>query len=238
MLTSVLSFTPELAATVTEYCTDHSEDVSGHLKEVWDWTVSEFEDSDKMSSPLQSATFKFLAEFIQPRRILEIGCYTGFSALTWYEATVATRAEIITLELDPTMIAASRRTFSRYGLEDRVRLIEGPAQKSIETLSGTFDLVFVDANKEGYEGYVRQILDKRLLAPKGLIVADNIFARGLTISPDANPGLPEKVRPYWTENGKALRKFNTFVKNDARIDTVLLPVFDGITLIKWKELPN
>ena len=56
----------------------------------------------------------------------------------------------------------------------------------------------------------------------------------MTISTEANPTLANKVRPYWTENGKALRKFCTFCKNDPRIDTILLPVFDGVTLIKWK----
>jgi predicted O-methyltransferase YrrM len=60
-----------------------------------------------------------------------------------------------------------------------------------------------------------------------------VFARGMTISADANPSLPSKVRPYWTENGKALRKFCDFCKNDERIDVVLLPLFDGVTWIKW-----
>lgn len=71
------------------------------------------------------------------------------------------------------MIAASRRTFDRYGLNDRVTLIEGNASKSILSLTGTFDLIFVDANKEGYEGYVKSILDKGLLSPNGIIMCDN-----------------------------------------------------------------
>lgn len=71
------------------------------------------------------------------------------------------------------MIAASRRTFDRYELNDRITLIEGPAQDSIEKLTGEFDIIFVDANKEGYEGYVKQILDKKLLAPNGFIMCDN-----------------------------------------------------------------
>lgn len=144
-----------------------------------------------MSSPLQSATFKFLAELLRPRRskspgpityaisktntmvVLEIGCYTGYSALTWHEATVGTGAEIISLELDPKMIAASKRTFSRYDIEDRVQLIEGPAEESIKKLTGSFDLIFVDANKDGYETYVKQILDQHLLTPGGLLIGDN-----------------------------------------------------------------
>lgn len=108
-----------------------------------------------------------------PWVVLEIGCFTGYSALAWYEATKKSKAEIITLELDPKMIAASRRTFDRYGLNDRVTLVEGDASKSILSLSGTFDLIFVDANKEGYEGYVKSILDKGLLSPNGLIMCDN-----------------------------------------------------------------
>ena len=184
--------------------------------------------------------------------VLEIGCYTGYSALAWYEATESTQAEIITLELDKKMIQASRRTFDRYKLNDRVTLLEGPAQKSIETLTGQFDIIFVDANKEGYEGYVKQILDKKLLSPRGFIMCDNgewwperslmhktdaatVFARGMTISTEANPELPDKVRPYWTENGKALRHFCTFCREDPRIDTILMPVYDGVTLIKWKQ---
>ncbi|KAI9042660.1 O-methyltransferase [Aspergillus affinis] len=240
MLTSVLSFTPEQAAQVTEYCTNVSNDVSDNMNELWKWTSEEFEDADKMSSPLQGATMKFLAEHQQAKRVLEIGCYTGYSALAWYESTVSTQAEIITLELDPKMIAASRRTFDKYGLNDRVTLIEGPAQDSLQKLTGTFDIIFVDANKEGYEGYVKTVLDKKLLSPKGFIICADpptnylVFARGMTISADANPYLAEKSRAYWTANGIALRKFNTFCKRDDRIDSVLLPVYDGVTLIKWK----
>lgn len=77
------------------------------------------------------------------------------------------------MELDPKMIAASRRTFDKYKLNDRVTLIEGDAAASLKSLTGTFDLIFVDANKEGYEGYVKTILDKKLLSARGLIMCDN-----------------------------------------------------------------
>lgn len=105
--------------------------------------------------------------------VLEIGCYTGYSALAWYESTVSTQAEIITLELDQKMIAASRRTFDKYNMNDRVTLMEGPAQDSLQKLSGTFDIIFVDANKEGYEEYVKTVLDKKLLSRTGFIMCDN-----------------------------------------------------------------
>ncbi|KAI7927980.1 hypothetical protein M0657_002614 [Pyricularia oryzae] len=257
MLTSVLPFTPEEAAAVTDYCTNHSDDISDNMKELWDWTVQNFASADKMSSPLQGATFKFIADWVQPKRVLEIGCFTGFSAMAWYEATVGTRADITTLELDANMIRASRRTIDHFGLGDRVRLLEGPAAESIETLTDQFDLVFVDANKDGYEGYVKQILDRGLLSTRGLILCDNagqrslvgmvhgskvaddeldlVFARGMTIVPESNPELQGSQRTYWTENGKALDGFCKFCKADPRIDVILLPVYDGLTLIKLKS---
>lgn len=183
--------------------------------------------------------------------VLEIGCYTGYSALAWHEATYNTKAEIITLELDPNMIAASRAMIYKYVSDNRVTLIEGPAQESIQNLRGEFDIIYIDANKDGYEGYVDQIVKLQLLAPKGFIMcadgewliwsifrarlmAVEVFARGMTISRDANPELTAKARSYWTECGEALRRFHTFCRSHDLIDTVLLPVFDGLTLIKWK----
>lgn len=71
------------------------------------------------------------------------------------------------------MIEASKAAFNKYNVNDRVKLIEGPADESIDKLDGTFDLVFVDANKDGYEGYVKQILDKKLLSKDGIILCDN-----------------------------------------------------------------
>ncbi|KAI9870081.1 MAG: hypothetical protein M1830_004707 [Pleopsidium flavum] len=188
-----------------------------------------------MSSQLQAAWMIFVAEDRQPKRILEIGCYSGYSALAWYEGTKSTGAEIITLELSPQMIAASKKTFNTNKVNDRIKLIEGPAGESIEKLTGAFDIIFVDANKDGYEGYVKQILDKKLLSPNGIILCDNVFARGLTFGKDSfNPYLDNAVRPYWTDCGKALDQFNTFVASDPRVDVTMLPLFDGVSQIKWK----
>ncbi|KAI9835616.1 MAG: hypothetical protein M1837_003705, partial [Sclerophora amabilis] len=187
-----------------------------------------------MSSQLQGAWMIFLAEDRRAERILEIGSYSGYSALAWYEGTKMTQAEIITLELNPEMIATSRNTFNKYNVNDRVRLIEGLAGDSLKYLSGTFDIIFVDANKDGYEEYVKTILDNKLLSPNGIILCDNVFARGLTIGKDTNPHLDDAVRPYWTECGKALDHFNKYVASDPRVDVTMLPLFDGVSQIKWK----
>jgi predicted O-methyltransferase YrrM len=115
----------------------------------------------------------FTAQQQHPKRILEIGCYSGYSALCWYEGTKDTQAEIVTLELSQVMIDASKKAFEKYKVGDRVKLIEGPADESIDKLTGEFDLVFVDANKDGYITYVKQILDNKLLSPNGVILCDN-----------------------------------------------------------------
>ena len=103
--------------------------------------------------------------------------------MAWHESTAALGTEIITLELDPKMIAASRRTFDKYRLNDRIKLIEGPAGESILNLTGQFDLVFVDANKDGYQDYVQKILNRKLLSPNGLILCDNSKAPHCTRRP-------------------------------------------------------
>ena len=121
---------------------------------------------------LCSSTFR-LENLTGSFLVLEIGSYSGFSALAWYEATVDTQAEIITTEIEPRMIAATKRTINQYGLTDRVTLLEGPAQESMKSVTGTFDIIFVDADKEGYEGYVRTALDQKLLARDGVMICDN-----------------------------------------------------------------
>lgn len=99
--------------------------------------------------------------------VLGIRCYTGYSALACYEGTKNTRAEIITLKLGPKMIAANRITFDKYGLKHRIKLLERPAKESMKKLSGTFDIIFLEANTDGYENYVKSILDMNSLAPRG-----------------------------------------------------------------------
>ncbi|KAH8163412.1 hypothetical protein CIB48_g4822 [Xylaria polymorpha] len=235
MMNSVLPFTLEQAAMATEYCQSYSDGITDSMKEVWEWTSKEFWDADKMSSPLQGATNKFLAELLQPKRILEIGSYSGFSAVAWFEATAKTNTEIVTLEIEPRMVNATKRNIEKYKMQDRVKLIEGPAQDTLGKLSGVFDIVFVDADKEGYEGYVKHVLDRKLLAPNGIIICDNVFSRGLAIDPTASAHLKQDLVPYWIECGKAMKKLNEFCKKDPRIDILVIPLYDGMSILKWKK---
>ncbi|KAF4547718.1 O-methyltransferase-like protein [Elsinoe fawcettii] len=235
MLSSVLPFDEDVAVRVSDYCEQNSTPIPKILLEHWEYTRDHFSDADKMSSKLQGSWMIFTAKDRKPKRVLEIGCYSGYSAVAWYEGTKDTQAEIITLELNKKMIAASKAAFSKLGVGDRIKLIEGPAQESLEKLDGNFDLIFVDANKDGYAGYVRTILDRKLLSPNGIILCDNVFARGLSVGKDCAPWLNDHVRKYWQDCGDALNEFNTRITEDPRVDVLISPVFDGVTHIRWKD---
>ncbi|KZL74856.1 sam-dependent o-methyltransferase [Colletotrichum incanum] len=243
MLGSVLPFSEEVADRVSDYCEERSTPIPNVLLDHWKWTRGKFSDADKMSSRLQGSWMIFTAQDRKPKRVLEIGCYSGYSAIAWYEGTKDTKAEIVTLELSPKMIAASKEAFEKFGVKDRVRLVEGPADESLKQLEGEFDLIFVDANKDGYASYVQTILDRKLLSPNGIIFCDNVFARGLSVGADCAPWINDHIRQYWLSCGQALHEFNTRIVQDPRVDVLILPVFDGITQIKWsnpssRDLPN
>ncbi|KND89161.1 putative O-methyltransferase YrrM [Tolypocladium ophioglossoides CBS 100239] len=196
MLGSVLPFSEEHADRVSEYSEKRSAQIPKVLNDHWEWTRSKFSDADKMSSRLQGSWMIFTAQDRNPKRVLEIGTFSGYSAIAWYQGTKATQAEIVTLELSPKMIAASREAFRKFGVEDRVKLIEGPANESLQNLEGEFDIIFVDANKDGYATYVQTILDHKLLSPNGIILCDNVFARGMSVGEDCAPWLNDHVRQY------------------------------------------
>ena len=178
------------------------------------------------------------AQLLAPSRVLEIGTFTGFSALAWYEGTRATNAEIVTLDVRGEVLRFTRDMFHRTGVDDRVRVVEGPAAATLQDatqISGAFDLVFLDADKHNYQVYLDAILDRGLLSPRGVVLVDNVFARGLTMGKEFNPYLEKVRRPFWEANGETLRELNRSFVEDERIDTLLLPLFDGVTQIKWKQ---
>lgn len=154
-----------------------------------------------LSGSVNGRLLETLVFLQQPKLILEIGTYSGYSALSMARA-LPPDGRIITLEADPEHAAFARRHVDRHG---RIAVREGPALDTIAQLDGPFDLVFIDADKEGYVDYYEAVVPK--LAPRGLIVADNtLFDR--------------------------LVAFNDHVAADPRTVQVLLTVRDGVTLIR------
>ncbi|CAL8584120.1 hypothetical protein XPA_009725 [Xanthoria parietina] len=241
MLESVLPFSPDLAKKVSEYCERHSEALPRQLHDRWEWTTGHYRgaeiytNAEMMSSKLQGQWMIWMAQWIAPKRVLEIGTFTGFSALAWYEGTKASGAEIVTLDVTHEFLEATAKLFKELGVDDRIILVEGPAAKTLSTLEGEFDLIFFDADKENQKRYLDLILEQRLLSPKGVILVDNVLARGLTTGKDSNPHLEPSWRPFFEAAGETQRKTNQDFLEDPRVDTLMLPVFDGVTQMKWKE---
>lgn len=154
-----------------------------------------------LTGPVIGRLLEMLVYLHQPKLVLEIGTFTGYSALSMGRALPAD-GRIITLESNPEHAAFARRHVERHG---RISVREGDALQSIAELDGPFDLVFIDANKDGYVDYYEAVMPK--LAPRGIIVADDT--------------LFESVRP-----------FNEHVAADERTVQVLLPFDDGVTLIR------
>jgi len=152
------------------------------------------------------------------QRVLEIGTYSGYSALSM-AAGLPPDGRIDTCELDESRAEVARRYIASSPYADRIEVHLGPAGETIARLEGPFDLVFVDADKPGYEEYYEAVLPK--LAPRGLIVADNTLQSGHVVD-----------EPEATESTRAIVAFNERVLSDPRVVCVLLTVRDGVTLIR------
>lgn len=171
-----------------------------YLAELAQDTAREF-GARMLSGNIVGRVLETLVHVMQPELVLEIGTYTGYSALAMARA-LPPNGRIITLEADPAHAAFARRRLERHG---RIAVREGDALASIADLDGPFDLVFLDANKDGYVDLYEAVLPK--LAPRGLIVADDT--------------LFDSVRP-----------FNEHVAADPRTVQVLLPFGDGLTIVR------
>ena len=152
--------------------------------------------------------------------MLEIGTYSGYSALSMAGA-LAPDARIVTCELLDEHADVAERHIAAAGESERIEVRRGPALDTVATLDGPFDLVFIDADKEGYLGYYEAVLPK--LSARGLIVVDNVLWSGRVAQPPSGDD---------AESTTALRAFNDHVVADPRVVSVVLTVRDGIMLVR------
>lgn len=210
----MLTLVPE---EIEEYARAHSAQMSPLMAELAAVTQEKFPDRATMlSGQLEGLLLQTLAATMGTRRALEVGTFTGFSALMM-AGGVAEDGEVVTLELDPDHAALARGFFERHPDGHKVRLMEGPALESLKTLAGPFDLVFIDANKTDYIKYYEAAL--AMLSERGVIAVDNVLWSGEVLEPK-------------DEDAKAIVAFNDHVGKDARVMHVMLTVRDGVMLIR------
>ncbi len=169
-----------------------------------------------LSGHLEGTFLQLLAASMGARRILEIGTFTGFSALMM-AAALPDDGELITCDIDPEAIAVARSFFARSPHGSRIDIREGPALDTLKTLEGPFDLVFIDADKENYIGYYEAALP--LLSPNGVIAVDNVLWMGRVLDPK-------------DKSDHAIVAFNEHVSGDERVWNVVLTLRDGVMLIR------
>jgi predicted O-methyltransferase YrrM len=186
-------------------------------------------EQEMLSGHVEGRFLEFLVHMTGARRILELGMFTGYSALAMAEAA-GPGCRVVASEIDAEVAAFAQESFAEAGVADRIDVLVGPAAATLDDLAGhadrggiePFDLVFIDADKAGYLAYLERVLDSSLLAPHGVIAVDNTLMQGQPYR-DGEPS---------TDNGRAIAEFNAAVAADDRVEQVLVPIRDGVTLIR------
>jgi len=174
-----------------------------------------------LSGHLQGSILAMMVKMIKPAKILEIGTFTGYSAI-YMARTLQPGGKLITIERDDELESLIRKYISLSGLERQIDLKIGKAQKIIHTLSGLFDLVFIDGDKREYCDYYQLVFDK--VPGGGWILADDTLWDGKVAD-------PASASDHQTAG---LMKFNDLIASDPRIEKVILPLRDGLTVIRKK----
>ncbi|MDG1394904.1 MAG: O-methyltransferase [Flavobacteriaceae bacterium] len=216
-----MHFIPEK---LDDYVVRHSEDEPALLKTLTRETYQKILQPRMLSGHYQGRVLSVLSKLIRPKSILELGTFTGYSALCLAEG-LDKNGVLHTIDINEELVAFQRTYFDKSGFGSQIIQHLGSALDIIPTLDTSFDLVFMDADKTNYINYFHQIIDK--LNPGGVILSDNVLWSGKVI---------EAVDPSDIST-KIVLEYNTLLKEDPRLETVLLPIRDGLTVsIKKQDL--
>lgn len=203
------------------YAEQHTTDENALLKKINRDTHAHVMKSRMLSGHLQGRVLSMVSHMIRPKTILEIGTYTGYSAICLAEGR-APGGKLITIDINEELEDRVRKYFREANLESVIEFKIGNALQIIPTLSEQFDLVFIDADKENYAKYFDLVIDK--VRPGGFIMADNVLWSGKVL--DTKPD----------KDTKAILDFNRKIHEDSRVENVLLPIRDGIMLVRKLSL--
>ena len=211
----------ELINTMVEnYAAKFTSSTDELLKEIEDYTMQNHPQSIMLSGPVQGKLLEMISYMVQPKKILEIGTFMGYSALCLAKGLTA-GGKLHTLELNEEDATRSQNYFTKSSQKDQIILHRGDALKIIPELNETWDLVFIDADKVNYINYYELTLPR--LRKGGFILADNVLFHGEV--------LEEKISG---KNALAIHAFNKHVSADKRVEQVMLTVRDGLMCIVKK----
>tara|TARA_B110000459_G_scaffold200004_1_gene247665 strand:- start:1398 stop:2039 length:642 start_codon:yes stop_codon:yes gene_type:complete len=203
------------------YSAEHTSPEDRLLKEISRDTYLEVLQPRMLSGHLQGRLLSMFSKMIQPKSILEIGTYTGYSALCLAEG-LSIDGELVTIDKNIELIDRVNTYFAASRFSSQLILVEGDAMDVIPQLNKTWDLIFIDADKENYLNYYHMTVPH--LKKGGYIIADNVLWSGKVIDPSAND-----------LDTIALREFNRVLIEDSQMEVLLLPVRDGLMVARKKD---
>ncbi len=207
-----------LAEDIEQYALAHSRAVPDYLQELERETRLKVLMPQMISGPLQGNVLAMFVHMLQPRRVLEIGTFTGYATL-WMARALPEGGLITTIDINEELEHLVRRYIARSGLAAKINYIIGNALEVVPPLEEQLDMVFIDADKVNYQAYYNMVLPK--IRQGGFIIADNVLWGGQILR-------KEKLK----SNGEAIREFNEYVHQDERVENVLFPVRDGLMIAR------
>ena len=209
---------------IEAYAEAHSLPESEVCRRLREETYRNMDCPQMVVGPLEGAFLKVMALSVGARRVLEIGTFTGYSALSMAEC-LPDDGMVITCDIDPESTAMAKRYWAQSAHGTKIHLRLGPALETMATVSGRFDLIFIDADKANYVNYFRQALE--LISDQGVILIDNVLWNGDVLT-----------HPAPDTNTAAIQELNRVVHAEPRVSAVLLTIRDGIFLIKPQSFPK
>jgi len=206
---------------IENYILEHIEPEDPVLQELDRETHLKMAGARMLSGHLQGQALTMIAKMINPLRILELGTFTGYSAICLAKG-LQENGKLFTIEQNDELRDIARKYFIKSGLQHKITLLTGNAKEIIPSLSETFDLVYMDADKREYVDYFNLVFNK--VRPGGFILADNTIWGGKVLESTA----------ISDRQAQGIIAFNESVKNDSRIEKVILPLRDGLTIIRKK----
>jgi caffeoyl-CoA O-methyltransferase len=204
-----------------DYVCNHTTEENELLKDLNRQTHLKVLQPRMLSGHFQGRFLSMVSKMIQPKAILEIGTYTGYSALCLAEG-LKSDGKLITIDKNPELEDFVRNFFDKSPYSEQIDFIIANAMEYIPTMDQSFDLVFIDADKGNYLNYYKLVID--MIPSGGYILADNVLWSGKVID--------EKSQN--DKDTKAILEYNQYVMNDSRVENVLLPIRDGLFLVRKK----
>jgi caffeoyl-CoA O-methyltransferase len=201
-----------------KYINEHTTSEDPLLEELYRQTHIRFVNPNMVSGHLQGSLLEMISKMIRPQFILEIGTFTGYSAICLAKG-LAPGGRLITIELNDELTQFARSFIERAGLSTAIEQLTGNALEIIPRLEKVFDLVFIDADKREYINYFKSIIGK--VKPGGFIIADNVLWGGQVLDPTTKD-----------PQARGIIEFNEMISKETDIENIILPIRDGLTIIR------